>query len=97
MALLIIGDEILKKLLERHRVSRREVEQCFENRDGSFLEDNREDHKTEPPTRWFVAQTNKQRLLKIVFVQKDANIFLKTAYEPNSTEIDIYQKYGKPE
>jgi uncharacterized DUF497 family protein len=91
---LVISNEILHKLTDKHGVSKREVEQCFENRDGGLLEDSREDHKTNPPTQWFIAMTNKQRLLKIVFVQDGANTFLKTAFEPNSIEIGIYQKHG---
>ena len=45
----------------------------------------REEHRTNPPTHWFLAETCYGRLLKVVFVP-DTNgkdIYIKTAYEPN--------------
>ncbi len=47
---LIISASIRAKLADKHQVTEREVEQCFENIDGPLLIDNREDHRTEPPT-----------------------------------------------
>jgi uncharacterized DUF497 family protein len=85
---------ILTKLQERHNVSLHEVRQCFINRDGGFLEDNREEHKTNPPTEWFIAETNQGRLLKVCFVQIGTEIDIKTAYEPNEDEIRIYKLYA---
>ncbi len=76
-------------------MSEREVEQCFENRDGSFLKDSREAHLTDPPTLWFIAETNKGRLLKVCFVNQENKIFIKTSYEPNSAEIEIYNRKAK--
>ncbi len=38
--------------------------------------------------------TNRNRLLKIVFVLKDEKVFLKTAYPPNRKEIRFYKEYG---
>jgi hypothetical protein len=94
-----ISDRIKEKLLERHRVRPDEIRHCFENRDGKFLEDKREDHKTDPPTQWFIAETNQQRLLKIVFINqvmlKGSRIDIRTAYEPNKVEIEIYERYAK--
>jgi hypothetical protein len=75
-------------------VTIREVEQCFENRVGGLLTDTREDHKTDPPTMWFLAETNAQRLLKVVYVQKRGFVYLKTAYDPNAEEKRIYQKFA---
>ena len=89
---LIISAAIEQKLAGKHGVSRREVEQCFENCEGEHLEDTREEHLTDPPTRWFIALTNRGRLLKIVFMLKDGKVWLKTAYEPNDTEIRIYNR-----
>ena len=86
---------IRKKLQEKHGVTMNEVEQCFLNRFGKNLQDTRTDHQTNPPTLWFIAETNRQRKLKIVFVlELDNLITLKTAYEPNTIEIDIYNKYA---
>lgn len=95
MRAIIISPEILSKLLSKHNVTRREVEQCFESRVGNYLEDTREEHKTEPPSLWFVAPTNCDRILKVIFVFSDGNIYIKSAFEANDRAIQIYAKYGK--
>lgn len=76
-------------------MDRREVEQCFDNRTGRLLTDIRAKHKSNPPTLWFLAPTNKGRMLKIVYIQGDPHIDLRSAFEPNDVEIAIYAKYGK--
>lgn len=81
------------KLKGKHAVTEREVEQCFENIDGPLLIDNREDHKSDPPTLWFISRTNKNRLLKIAYIQKGEIVHLRTCYEPNDAEIQIYLKF----
>jgi uncharacterized DUF497 family protein len=91
---LIISQAIQAKLSSKHSVSRKEVEECFKNRDGRLLSDSREKHQTDPPTLWFVAATNQQRLLKVVFVQRGPDVFLKSAFEPTSEELRIYRKFG---
>jgi len=94
-----ISERIKQKLLEKHGVRPDEIRHCFENRDGRFLEDKRESHKTDPPTQWFIAETNQRRLLKVAFINqaviKGYRIDIRTAYEPNKTEIDIYERYAK--
>jgi hypothetical protein len=95
MRSLITSPAVLQKLLEKHNVTRREIEQCFENRVGSYLEDDREEHRTDPPTLWFVAPTNCDRLLKVIFVFLDGNIYIKSAYEPSQQVVDLYDKKGK--
>ncbi|MFM9913105.1 MAG: hypothetical protein ACKVN9_06205 [Methylophilaceae bacterium] len=91
---IIISEKILKKITdEKHSVSRREVEQCFENIDGSFLTDTREDHVTNPVTLWFVAPTNKNRLLKIMFVFDNGDFYLKSAYDATDEIVRIYNKF----
>lgn len=93
---IIIKPSILDKLTNRHSVTEKEVHQCFNNIEGGLLIDTREDHKSNPPTLWFVAPTNKGRLLKIAYIQdKDLNIHIKTAYDANQDEIRIYNKYAK--
>lgn len=92
---LIISPQVLEKLSNKTPpVSKREVEQCFDNRIGTFLYDEREGNKTDPPTQWFIANTNKNRNLKIVFVRVGKDVHLKTAYDPNAEEVRIYLKYG---
>lgn len=92
---IIISAKILEKLANSHNVEQREVEQSFENFIGLFLEDDREDHRTDPPTLWFIAPTNKGRLLKVVFIFIDENVHVKSAFDPNAPEISIFERYGR--
>lgn len=92
---LVISEPTKQKLLASHGVTPREVEQCFENQAGRSLHDNRLQHQTEPPTLWFIAQTNNRRTLKVVYILIGGKVHIKTCYEPNDTEKFIYQKYGE--
>ena len=89
-----VSPHVKEKLKEQHQVTMREVHQCFENRLGNLLTDTRELTKTDPPTLWFIALTNKNRPLKIVYIQKGFQVILKTAYSPNSTESELYERFG---
>lgn len=95
---IIISSKILTKLIDKHDVSKSEVRQCFENISGKFLFDTREKHQTDPKTMWFIAQTNKNRLLKVVFMimeeKEKTNFIIKSAFEPNAKEIEIYLHIG---
>ena len=86
---------VLAKLRDKHGVSLREVEQCFENLCGMYLEDTREDHQTDPPTLWFIAPTNQGRLLKVIFIFLDGNVHIKSTFEADHEAIDIYERHGK--
>lgn len=86
----VISEKIRAKLLEKHGVSNEEVLECFTNRESGFLIDTREDHLTDPPTQWFIAETNYGRRLKVCFVFKQGNVYIKTAYSPNAREESIY-------
>ena len=92
---LIVSAGVLAKLRDKHQIDRREVEQCFENLCGDYLEDTREDHRTDPPTLWFIAPTNRGRLLKVVFLFRDGNAHIKTAFEPEQQAIETYDRHGK--
>lgn len=90
-----ISERILSKLKDKHKVNVEEIWECFINRTGGFLEDTRENNKTEPPTMWFIAQTDTGRLLKVVFIQVDVDIYeIKTAFIPNLIEVKLYDKYA---
>ena len=90
-----ISVSIRKKLSEKHDVSEREIEQCFENLTSGLLEDDRVKHKTIPPTYWFIAYTNQNRRLNIVYIQSnDGLIHIKSAFEPNEIEVRIYEKFA---
>lgn len=84
------SEAVLEKLRTKHNVTLTEVKQCFMNIDGGFLEDPREEHKTTPATEWFIAETHKERKLKVCFVQTGKVIDIKTAYPPDAEEIRIY-------
>lgn len=92
---LIVSARVLEKLTKKHLVTRTEVEQCFTNRTGRLLTDNRELRKTNPPTLWFIANTNKGRALKVVYIQIGQEVHLKSAFDPNPTEIGIYSRHGR--
>lgn len=91
-----ISKKILDKLKDKHGLTRKDVLEVFVNRSGRLLKDNREEHRTDPPTQWFVAFTNHRRLVKVCFVRRDGEIHVKTAYEANEDEILIYRVHGKP-
>lgn len=93
---LVISDKIRQKLAQKHGVNEEEIRQCFASREKGFLEDTREDHKTNPPSKWFVAQTDFGRVLKVVFMYfpDTGEVHVKTAYEANQKEIEIYEKFA---
>lgn len=90
-----ISDKIKEKLAKKHCVKEEEVAQCFANKIGNFLLDTREGHDTDPPTLWFIAETDYGRKLKIVFIHKDGDNYLRSAFDPNAEEVRIYDKRGR--
>lgn len=93
---IISSTEVKEKLRNKHGVEVREVEQCFENKCGLFLVDDRENHRTDPPTLWFIAPTNKGRMLKVIFIlSATGSIYLKSAYEPEAAAVKIYDEVGR--
>jgi len=91
---ILLSTKIAQKLADKHRVTFREIEECFANRCGAELTDSREQHASDPPTRWFIAQTNDRRLLKVVYVPREGNLHIRTSYEPNEIELTIYRRFG---
>lgn len=89
-----ISAKTYAKLAQKHGVNAEEITQCFATCEGRFLEDPREEHRTDPPTLWFVSETYYGRMLKVVFIKKDGDIFIKSAFPPNDEEKRIYLKYG---
>lgn len=87
---LIISSRIQQKLAAKHNVTRAEVEQCFMNHDGPYLTDEREAHATDPPTLWFIGETDTGRQLKVVFVPEHENVYLRTAFTPTPGQAGIY-------
>ena len=97
MALLIAPDVRLKLARKTPPVTREEIIQCFTNRTGRFLEDTREQHKTDPPTMWFISETDYGRRLKVCFLQDANDTTIKSAFEPNEIEERIYSRKGRQE
>ena len=89
-----ISGKVAKKLKEKHGVTETEICEAFMNRQGKSLEDSRLQHKTVPPTLWFIAPTNHNRKLKIVYVLDGGSVEIKSAFEPNEEEKRIYARYG---
>lgn len=89
-----ISEAVAKKLKEKHNVSEREVLQCFRNRQGKYAYDTRPEHQTNPPTLWFIAETEMGRKLKVTFMRHTkVDYVIKSAYEPNTDEERLYQAY----
>ena len=91
-----IRPRIVHKLLTEHGVTEKEVFECFANGEGVYLLDTGEEHQTTPPTQWFMAPTNHNRILKICFVRTDNLIDIKTAFEPSSDKhLNMYIQLAK--
>lgn len=93
---LIISEDVRKKIAadDHGGLTVEEVEQCFQNHCGPYCTDSREDHRTNPPTQWFVAETNRRRRLKIMFVREGSDIYLKSAYPASDEVTRIFKKYA---
>jgi uncharacterized DUF497 family protein len=91
---IIVSDAVLIKLNHKHQVSIKEVEECFLNRVGGLLFDTREEHQTQPVTLWFVAPTNKNRMLKVIYISEGETVYIKSVYQANADIIRIYEKFA---
>lgn len=91
-----ISSKVKEKLLLKHGgVTLQEIQECFANIDGKILIDTREEHFTNPLTRWFIAETNKGRELKICYVPHSDEFHIKSAYEPDDDDRDAYNEGNK--
>jgi hypothetical protein len=92
----IISSKVRTKLAAKvPPVTQSEIEQCFANRTGIYLTDTRAEHASDPPTLWFIAETHLRRKLKIVFIPQLPDIVIRTAYDPNPSEMRIYDRYAR--
>lgn len=71
-------------------VSENDIIECFANRDRSAIRDTRERHDSDPPTMWFIAENDYGRRLKVCYIEKDAQIIIRSAFVPNTEEERIY-------
>ena len=93
---ILISERVQTKLNSKHGgVTINEIRECFANLDGRILIDTREDHVTNPYTRWFIAETNCGRELKVAYIPYTHEIQIKTAYEPDDSERNAYREGNK--
>ena len=92
---IVISDNIRAKLQAKHGVSPKDVFECLDNRTGKLLLDESEERR-DPPTYFFIAPNNHQRLLKVCFVIRDGTVFLRTCFEPSAAAIELYRELGEP-
>lgn len=95
MSPIILSPNMEAKLGTKHQVTAGEVKQCFENVCGEYIEETAIQHVTDPATHWFLAETNHGRLLKVIFVLRDGNLYIKSAFNANQTSIDLYAKLNQ--
>lgn len=93
---LFIHKTIENKCLIKHNVLENEIREAWQSYDGTVLvTDDREEHRTNPPTVWFVVKTSGVRLLKIIAViDSDGVAYLKSAYDANQKVINLFRKMG---
>lgn len=94
---LLISAAVREKLANKTPpVAESEIVQCFANRTGKDLIDTRADNRTNPLTRWFIAETDFGRKLKVAYMPTANGIVIKSAYDPNQVEKRIYNKIAFP-
>ena len=96
---LIIPPEIAAKIAagDHGAVSEKEVRECFANHCGGYCYDKRPQHLDGKgnPSPWFVAETNRGRTLKIMFVREGADTFLKSAYPATVAVQQLFKRHVK--
>lgn len=92
----LLGSKAIEEKLGKRSITLQDCVECFMNQSGKSLEDTREEHLTTPKTYWIISRTDKGRLLKVCFMFyiETKQTHIKTAYEPNQTEIDIYERFS---
>jgi hypothetical protein len=91
---LFASNGVKEKIIGTHGVSFLEAEEAFNNFSGFPLKDIRAAHRSKPTTVWCLAETYDGRLLKLVFVPfpEAGYAILRTAYEPDDVEIDLWNE-----
>ena len=83
---------IKEKLKNKHGVEWNEVIEAFGNRNKSagYLEELRPIHQSNPRSLWFIAETDRGRCLKIVFIDFGNDQIIRTAFEATGHQIIQY-------
>lgn len=91
---LVMTEAIREKIWNEHHVSEWEVNEAWNNgHSGPWFIDDRERHKTNPPTVWTLSTTDLGRLLKLVVIPHKVKgiAILRTSYEPDDDEVSLYE------
>lgn len=92
-----IAQTVREKLANKQPpVTEDEIKQCFANRTHQPLIDGRAKNRTNPLTRWFISETDYGRTLKVAYIPVNGGITIRTAYEPNAEELQIYADRAAP-
>jgi hypothetical protein len=93
---IVISTRIRDKLALKHNVTVEDVEQCFANKNGEYIEDTRPQHQRKDglKTYWFIAENHYGRKLKVAFVEEHGNLFVCTALDASPAAISNYLKNG---
>lgn len=94
--ILHISDAVEEKLRKRG-ITQFHLLECFDNRARTTLIDSREQHRTDPPTQWFISETDAGRRLKVVFIQLTGlDVAIRSAFDPNENEESYYLNKSRP-
>lgn len=93
---LLISPSVRQKLQQPdHNVTDDEILEAFANSDGRVCTDTRAWHATNPPTRWFVAETDRGRMLKVMYVPLPTGVVeIKSAYTATPNVQRIFEKFA---
>lgn len=92
--MIYISPSVHTKIENKHGLNIGEVHEAIASRTGKYLKDMREEHKSDPPTLWFIGESHAGKKIKIAFIFKDGVFIIRTAYIANSEELRIYAKYS---
>lgn len=87
-----VSARIREKILHKHGVTMEEVTECFLNRSPHAFTDDRLDPQTDPPTQWFIAETDKTRKLKIVYCEYEDFFAIKSAFDATTKWCVVYDE-----
>ncbi len=96
MEIVIPSQEISDKLAKR-QIDEFDIRACLANREGTFVEETKLTHITNPASYWFIAEDDKGRILKISFMYYTAaaEMHIKSAFEASEKQINEYKPYLK--
>lgn len=92
--MLIVSTKIADKIArpDHGGLTRKDVEECFLNRTGQVV-DNRPQHSgTLGPTWWFVAPNHAGKVIKVMYVEDDEHVYLRSAYLATDEVEAMYER-----